>query len=360
MREIDIEPPVPTENGHTWTSLRDMPRASSKGKGVLGTALQAMQVVTESPATLATTSTKRRREESPPADAERSHPSEDQRPPITTEDAHLRSYDAASTSVGTFLRGPPLPVEEGETPRQPPKNRPRVHSPERRQLDVPAIQERQISSDSAASATSSSSAARSSGTPNTSPADTPVEAPTASSTTTSDSKIDSYSANADPFGYIPGMASSSSATTSRPPVYSRPEPSIPSVRPISSSSMFPNVGTWGTPITVGSGPLPPGGPAPIRSAFGFNNPAVTTRYFTPLTGGGSGGFGFPSSAHHSLTGRPQTLNIAHPIHSHAYVTLGAGMRQKEVDIYTAENALEGTNRLTGFREERVVPYHIPS
>lgn len=51
---------------------------------------------------------------------------------------------------------------------------------------------------------------------------------------------------------------------------------------------------------------------------------------------------------------------AEPIHSHAYVTFGAGMRQKEVDLYTAEHPLEGTSRVTGMREEGLVPYHVPS
>ena len=51
---------------------------------------------------------------------------------------------------------------------------------------------------------------------------------------------------------------------------------------------------------------------------------------------------------------------AKPVHPHAYVTLGAGMRQKEVDMYTAEHPLEGFSGVTGTRQERIVPYHIPS
>ncbi|OBZ69704.1 hypothetical protein A0H81_10189 [Grifola frondosa] len=45
---------------------------------------------------------------------------------------------------------------------------------------------------------------------------------------------------------------------------------------------------------------------------------------------------------------------------HAYVTLGAGMRQKEVDTYTAEHPLEGISGVTGDRQDGVIPYHLPS
>lgn len=50
------------------------------------------------------------------------------------------------------------------------------------------------------------------------------------------------------------------------------------------------------------------------------------------------------------------LTYATPIHSHAYVTFGAGMRQKEVDQFCAANPLEAQS-LAGGRS--AVPYHIP-
>ena len=50
------------------------------------------------------------------------------------------------------------------------------------------------------------------------------------------------------------------------------------------------------------------------------------------------------------------LTTSEPIHQHAYVTFGAGMRQKEIDQYTAQNPLEGTS-LTG--EASHIPYHVP-
>ena len=50
------------------------------------------------------------------------------------------------------------------------------------------------------------------------------------------------------------------------------------------------------------------------------------------------------------------LTYATPIHTHAYVTFGAGMRQKEVDQFCAANPLEAQS-LAGGRS--AVPYHIP-
>ena len=54
-----------------------------------------------------------------------------------------------------------------------------------------------------------------------------------------------------------------------------------------------------------------------------------------------------------------TTHHSKPILPHAYVTFGAGMRQKEVDLYTADHPFEGVNPVTNAREEGVVPYHIP-
>ncbi|KAG2073761.1 hypothetical protein BDR04DRAFT_1134121 [Suillus decipiens] len=51
------------------------------------------------------------------------------------------------------------------------------------------------------------------------------------------------------------------------------------------------------------------------------------------------------------------LTYAMPIYSHAFVTFGAGKRQKEIDQFSAENPLEATS-LAGGRG--AVPYHIPS
>ncbi|KAG0708533.1 hypothetical protein DFH29DRAFT_890693 [Suillus ampliporus] len=51
------------------------------------------------------------------------------------------------------------------------------------------------------------------------------------------------------------------------------------------------------------------------------------------------------------------LTYATPIYSHAFVTFGAGKRQKEIDQFSAANPLEAVS-LSGGRG--AVPYHIPS
>ncbi|CAL1711629.1 unnamed protein product [Somion occarium] len=370
MREIDIEAPITTEAGVTWTSLRDKPAGTSKGKDVAGVVqvnagnIREKSPIAEAtrPEAIRTISPKRPREDSPPppnpqpgqvaSSGQIIHPSAD--------DVHLRSYDAASGVVGSFLRGPPLPRVEGDTPREPPKNRPRLHPPGH-EADMPVLESRQVSSESATSSsggsttgsgsglsTSGSSAVRSSGTASTSPLGTPGE---------SDSGEKSRSpTNTDPFGYIPGV----SAT--RPSMFGGVEPFNPGLTPSSASvsmfssaaSMFPSIGTWqNSGVTVGAGPVrsygPSGSPPAVRSSFGFRNPAFSGGF--PST---SGAFSLPTS--HPVGG----VTAADPIHSHAYVTFGAGMRQKEVDLYTAENPLEGINRMTGENEQGLVPYHIPS
>ncbi|KAG5719724.1 FAD-linked oxidoreductase [Termitomyces sp. T112] len=53
---------------------------------------------------------------------------------------------------------------------------------------------------------------------------------------------------------------------------------------------------------------------------------------------------------------PGQLALAEPVHPHAYVTFGAGMRQKEIDTYTAQHKLEA--RYSNGSGEGV-PYHVP-
>ncbi|KAH9935139.1 uncharacterized protein BXZ73DRAFT_100528 [Epithele typhae] len=48
-----------------------------------------------------------------------------------------------------------------------------------------------------------------------------------------------------------------------------------------------------------------------------------------------------------------------PVHPHAYVTFGAGMRQRDIDAYTAAHPLPGQNTVSGVREEHAVPYYVP-
>lgn len=57
-----------------------------------------------------------------------------------------------------------------------------------------------------------------------------------------------------------------------------------------------------------------------------------------------------------LASTQNMLAYATPIHSHAYVTFGAGMRQKEVDQFCATNPLEAQSLAGG---QSAVPYYIP-
>ncbi len=75
-----------------------------------------------------------------------------------------------------------------------------------------------------------------------------------------------------------------------------------------------------------------------------------------------GSFGATPSlltASDARAGQLGTIEHYRPVHPHAYVTFGAGMRQKEIDLYTSENPLEGTNAVTGERKNLAVPYHVP-
>lgn len=47
---------------------------------------------------------------------------------------------------------------------------------------------------------------------------------------------------------------------------------------------------------------------------------------------------------------------ANPVHPHAFVTIGAGVKQRDIDMYSAENPLPAID-LNG--NVGRIPYHIP-
>ena len=356
IREIDIEPPRTAEDGsHKWTRLQDMSPLSSKGKGRVGLQgkPEVMAVIGTGPQPEGTASLKRRREDSP-VEGE----STDNRP---IADAQLRHYDAASHVVADFLRGPPLPPEEGEEPRQPPTNKRRLRSPGALDSDVPhlaipPLAERQRSNESntsekntSGSGLSSDGRTLSTGTAETSPTETPVESglvepalalsPAPGPVPSLDMGRAAYTTNdfvpapptntaaRDPFGY---MSSGPSA----------PPPAVFTGFRAFSSSTGP-VNMFGRPLAPPGMPGIPGVPGnPFASAM-------------PMT---SGSFGLPP---HGLPGALAGLAPARPVHPHAYVTVGAGMRQKEVDMYSAENPLPGVSPVSGATEDGLVPYYVP-
>ncbi|KAF7362444.1 FAD-binding PCMH-type domain-containing protein [Mycena venus] len=123
-----------------------------------------------------------------------------------------------------------------------------------------------------------------------------------------------------------------------------------------------------TPPSGGS-PQPPSRPVVGGDPFGYLNaptnfpaplpPSVTQSAYNPRAGpdrwdprpGGT------LIANSNLP--PVPLNLAsqaEPIYPNAYVTFGAGMRQKEIDTFTANHQLEARS-LSG--PNTTIPYHIP-
>ncbi|KAI0629552.1 hypothetical protein C8Q77DRAFT_1076036 [Trametes polyzona] len=303
----------------------------------------------------------------------------------------LGDYDNASHVVAAFLRGPPLPPEPGETPRQPPTNRPRHHSPEPDLpnaaqhfpqpsavaqsdgpgLEMPPLNEdtRQLSGESTSSASSQPSTSRFGSRDSQSSA----SATTSGASPSDEQPKDSTPADArEPFPY----ASSSAAPPAHLPMFGATAPglgvsasapggflSFPNwPMPPPPSGAFAGVAAL-NPAALGSGfVLPPSGvsgvspfglPPPMASAAG-GQPLPPLAFGLPPILGVSGMADAARAAQQAGTARHYT-----PVHPHAYMTFGAGMRQKDIDRYSAEHPLEGTNTVTGEKESAAVPYHVP-
>ncbi|KAF8161374.1 hypothetical protein B0H34DRAFT_377906 [Crassisporium funariophilum] len=268
--EVDIE--VPKEDG-SFTSLRDVAPANSKGKNV-------------QPSSVANTG-KRRRE----------------------EDANLRSYDSASTAVASFLRGPPLSVSQVDGPS-------------------PSVRRRLEAAES--SFTSSLS-----------------QPPTQAATEMSQGYGSPHSENSgsgssDSREYRELSFSTLDTTPSPPPSNSAINSTL-SGSTISNSAA-PTGNPFGYLESTNNYPPPP--------AFGalqtnYNPPSMMSSW-TP----GS------SSAIFANAPGPfaQIPAQAQPMYPHAFVTFGAGMRQKEIDTYTAKHKIEA-RYLTGSGDG--IPYHVP-
>ncbi|TCD69583.1 hypothetical protein EIP91_007005 [Steccherinum ochraceum] len=340
IKDVDIEAPIPAADGTvvTWTRLKDMPEPGSKGKG----RAVASQADASSSANASTymaqplqdstrVSTKRPREQEEVPDN-----SQPPRPVRGFGYNPWTSFDAASHGTGSFLRGPALPPVDGEVPREPPRNRPRLDTSQQPSslLHAPPLEKRQSSSGSSSELSSSGSAhtfdsrasfALSTGTADTTPPPQSekesVSPPAASATATP--------GGADPFGYISGT------TPSRLPVYGGVDPPVPTFSPSSapgSSSPWSSSGVTASPFGL------PGSLSVNATPFALPN----------LLGMAPG------------TNASTPAGPIQPVHNHAYVTFGAGVKQKEVDIYAADHPLEGTDIVTGEKKAAAVPYHVPS
>ncbi|KAJ7672064.1 hypothetical protein B0H17DRAFT_947822 [Mycena rosella] len=219
------------------------------------------------------------------------------------EDSALRFYDSASVILADFLRGPHQPgwdnpqtvrrrVEEPNPPSQP-EPRARVISTDSNS------DESDSNSDESAHSGGNGTRAESHSTAATSP--DPERSPDTASGPPPSGQTRGF--GGDPFGYL-------NAQTNFP----APAPSS-----VAQSAYNPRAGPepWGHR----SGPL----------IANFTLPPV------PMN--------------------PAALaSHAEPIYPHAYVTFGAGMRQKEIDTFTANHQLEGWS-LAG--PNTTIPYHVP-
>ncbi|KAI0350647.1 hypothetical protein OH77DRAFT_1430824 [Trametes cingulata] len=395
ITDIDIEPPRPRADTHAdaeggggevdWTPLKDMPALRSKGKD---RAPAPPSQASPPDGTSAQRPGKRRREDRSPSTGPDEMGSSTGRGP----------FDGASYAVASFLSGPPLPPEPGESTRQPPTNRQRLHSPEPESsqpeccqtgatgngkhptkgtpLEVPRLSEnaRQLSGESNSSDESSRQSALG----------LASEYSRSSFATTIASppgeKEDGLDANPrEPFAYL----SSDTSTSPHPPMYGTTDPLGHGPSPESSSALptpttgtfFPPAQSWPMPPSVAPGtssgvsawnPLMGFGGMPSNSSP-FSMPMSNMAMPPLMTGGGPSlspprPFGFPPSSGaipEARTGHLGTMQHFKPVHPHAYVTFGAGMRQKEIDLYTADHPLEGTNAVTGEKKDAAVPYHVP-
>lgn len=329
IREISIEAPVAGEDGtNEWTRLRNMPTQVSQD-GVQDATQELGREPAPPPPAEPATSTKRRREESP---VEIRHPD-------NGLDIHLRNYDAASNRVADFLRGPPLPSEDGEEPRQPPTNRQRVHSPEIQDVDIPhlsipPVAERQISSESSTSSADRSSSLDAASDDRSTDASSPAEAPADSASVAPG--MSATSASNAPDDFVPSQRTNTSARD--PFGYMTGGPSVPAPAVYSGFRAFPST----------TGPVNMFGRPMIMPPNIFSSDRMP------------GSLSFPQYGPPGTLGHIGNMTRARPVHPHAYVTIGAGMKQKEIDVYTASNPLKGVSSVSGAVEEGLVPYHVPT
>ncbi|KAK7472286.1 hypothetical protein VKT23_000406 [Stygiomarasmius scandens] len=141
-------------------------------------------------------------------------------------------------------------------------------------------------------------------------------------------------------GHTDSSGSSSETASSAASSSSTPASSVPPGPSYSSNS--------GAPFNAdpfGYIKLPNNSPGlTLRSSFNSTSRSVYSSW-------GSGSSPLVSNSTHRIMSAQ-----AQPIHTHAYVTFGAGMKQKEIDIYTANNPLEARS-VTGGDDS--IPYHVP-
>ena len=288
IQDVDIEPPQ--QGGGGYTSLRDTALSTEKGKARVGEPV---------PDPFGSAPLERLLE----GDAKQTVST-----PGDLPTAWL--YSAASAAVASFLHGPAfMPDSFGEEPRRPAVSRPRLdlgHST-MGAFSLPPVGE----------------------------------------------SVTSHSDNS-PFSLVSGFGSSSG--TSAPSVFSSPASAwathattpellrsphadsavsgVPPASPFARADPFETAPSRPDPFAYIDSADPPmlgvSPPASLASTMNWSSDAALLAH--PLFAGDV----------------PPHLTRTVPPHTHAYVSLGAGAKQKDVDVFTAAHPLDG-----------VVPYHIP-
>ena len=410
IKDIDVEPPLEVEDGtQDWTPMRDMPPPGSKGKArAQGNSIRVIATAPPQPPaepserpdlrTAPSTGKRRREDRSPSAD-----------PEDITSIMGTGHYENASHAVNSFLRGPPLPLTPGETPRQPPTHqppaqRPRLYSPEPESAieadppqfaqafsgasaqdragpataaaAPPAMEEatRQISSGSTDSSGSGSGFSASSvSTSDTSTAMSPAPQDGDGGGEADKDEGSATPSTADPFAYLSGGSSVSAVPVSSSgagvsmgvgvsaiPSFLLQPPNIGAAGSSSGVTAWNPVMGLGVGGVIGSSPF---SMPPMSGLATASVPPVMSgqpSLVSPQDGmGASNAFAQALQAVQAASGHLGTMPHARPLHPHAYVTFGAGMNQKDVDIHTADNRLDGVDPVTGEARSAAVPYHIP-
>ncbi|KAF8663658.1 hypothetical protein AX16_000900 [Volvariella volvacea WC 439] len=212
------------------------------------------------------------------------------------EDAALRSYDLASLAVASFLRGPPPADTRGDYP--------------------PPSVKRRLDSDSS-----------SSGSPG---PNYDLDIASMTRPTAAPSPMDTGS-------HGPSLPLSPRSTLATAP--SSPARSASSCQ----TANRPGGQRFGDPFGFLDTPSGSSSVPPVVIHSSFNPPA-------PLRG-----WGQPPSNPGDLLGFGMSMQqSAEPLHRHAFVTFGAGMRQKEIDRFASRNKLEAKNSVG-----EGIPYHVP-
>ena len=222
-------------------------------------------------------------------------------------------YSATSAAVASFLHGPAmLPDNFGEEPRRPAVGRPRL--------------------------------------------DLSPSTMTASSQPRVDESVRSHSDNS-PFSLVSGFGSSS-GTSALPSAFSSSPASgwgTHATTPELSRSPHSDSGVSAPPPTSPFvGAEPPGTASSRPDPFAYIDSAESPKLGVspPMSSGPTTNWGSDVALlEHPLFARDVPPHLTRPVppHAYAYVSLGAGANQNDVDVFTAAHPLDGG----------VVPYHIP-